>query len=78
MAIGAQNALAADLTVSVTGFAGPAAGEKNKPVGLVCIGWAKGKNSGAESFNFKGDRATLKSIFTQKSLFLLLKKLKKY
>jgi nicotinamide-nucleotide amidase len=75
MAIGAQNALAADLTVSVTGFAGPAAGEKNKPVGLVCIGWAKGKNSGAESFNFKGDRATLKSIFTQKSLFLLLKKL---
>ncbi len=75
MAKGAQKTLSADLTVSISGIAGPTGGSKQKPIGMVCIGWALGKNSGAESFNFKGDRATLKSIFTQKSLFLLLKKL---
>jgi nicotinamide-nucleotide amidase len=75
MAVGAQKALSAKLTISVTGIAGPTGGSKKKPVGMVCIGWAKGKKSGAESFLFKGDRETLKVQFTQKALFIMLKTL---
>lgn len=73
MARGAQKALAANLTVSLTGIAGPSGGSKRKPVGTICIGWTRGKKHGEEAFLFKGDRATLKAIFAQKALFILLK-----
>lgn len=73
MAQGAQKALRANLTVSITGIAGPSGGSKKKPVGTVCIGWALGKKYGAETFLFKGDRDALKSIFSQKALFIMLK-----
>ncbi len=77
MAVGAQRALSVNLAISITGIAGPSGGSKKKPIGTVCIGWALDKKSGSESFNFRGDRDTLKVQFTQKALFMMLKTIQK-
>lgn len=44
MALGAKKASGADIAVSVTGIAGPASDNTNKPVGLVFIAVTDGKN----------------------------------
>ncbi len=40
MAVGALFQGRATITASITGVAGPTGGTKNKPVGMVCFGWA--------------------------------------
>lgn len=40
MAIGALKNSDADISVAVTGIAGPDGGSKTKPVGTVCLAWA--------------------------------------
>ncbi len=46
MALGALELLQADLSVAVSGIAGPGGGSPQKPVGTVCISWAcKGLNT---------------------------------
>lgn len=57
MALGALKHSGADISVAVTGIAGPTGGSRTKPVGLVWFAWAY-RNGPAQSrcFRFKGDR----------------------
>ncbi len=58
MAEGALDHSPADLSVAVTGIAGPAGGSPTKPVGLVHIAAARrGRETLYESHIFDGDRA---------------------
>ncbi len=61
MALGAlQNSLA-NLTVSITGIAGPDGGSDVKPVGLVYFGYAlKNGSSGSIKANFEGNREEIR------------------
>ena len=61
MAAGALAASAAQIAVSVSGVAGPTGGTPDKPVGTVCIGWArKGGTRRAETCRFDGDREAVR------------------
>ena len=57
MAKGSLLASQADLSVAVSGIAGPSGGSIEKPVGLVWFAWAKREGDvEAESYYFKGSR----------------------
>jgi nicotinamide-nucleotide amidase len=61
MAAGALAASDAQIAVSVSGVAGPTGGTPDKPVGMVCIGWArKGGAVQAETCRFDGDREAVR------------------
>jgi nicotinamide-nucleotide amidase len=61
MAAGALAASGAQIAVSVSGVAGPTGGTPDKPVGTVCIGWArKGGAVRAETCRFDGDREAVR------------------
>ncbi|MBQ1171526.1 MAG: nicotinamide-nucleotide amidohydrolase family protein [Lachnospiraceae bacterium] len=61
----------ADVTVSVTGLAGPDGGTKEKPVGLVYIGCnVKGKTV-VEEYHFAGDRMHIREEAVVAALALL-------
>jgi nicotinamide-nucleotide amidase len=57
MAAGAVRASQADVSVAVTGIAGPTGAAPGKPVGTVWFAWAaRGGPIQARRFHFKGDR----------------------
>lgn len=61
MAGGALTHSHASLAVAVTGIAGPAGGTAAKPVGMVCLAWARrGGAVDAETRHFPGDRAAVR------------------
>lgn len=52
----------ADLTVAITGIAGPGGGSDEKPVGLVWIAWQRrGMSAFVHEFRFKGMRAEVRA-----------------
>ena len=61
MALGALAHSTATISVAVTGVAGPGGGSAEKPVGMVCFGWA---GAGGEVLtvtrNFSGDRDSVR------------------
>jgi len=71
MAQGAAIKLGADITIAVTGIAGPDGGSAEKPVGTLGIGYYYQGKSGSEVINLKGNRKNLKYLFSQKGLFTL-------
>ena len=71
MALGARRACGADLAVSTTGVAGPAAHD-GKPVGTVFIGWAGPDGSGARELRLDGDRMRIRAASREAALGLLL------
>jgi nicotinamide-nucleotide amidase len=70
MAEGARNACGADLAVSATGVAGPAAHD-GKDVGTVYLGYASASGSGFIEHRFAGDRAQIRASSTVAALELL-------
>lgn len=55
--------------VAVSGIAGPTGGTREKPVGTVWIAWAWPGGRRAESFLFRGARASVKSQSVAGALF---------
>jgi nicotinamide-nucleotide amidase len=73
MAAGALQRSAVDLTVAVTGIAGPGGATPGKPVGLVWLGCGRrGGKVAVESHVFPGDRAAVRLAATRRALELLL------
>jgi len=61
MALGALAASPADITVAITGIAGPTGGSRAKPVGLVWFAWgARGQLVQTRRFRFDGDRVAVR------------------
>ncbi len=72
MAIGARNALQADIAVSVTGLAGPGGDEFGNPVGTVFIGYSDAAQTLSRKYHFPGSREDVRNQAIQKALDLVL------
>ena len=71
----AQNALQhapVQLTVAVTGIAGPGGAVPGKPVGTVWLAWATAAGVHAERLQLTGDRAAVRAATVQAALQRLL------
>jgi nicotinamide-nucleotide amidase len=72
MARGALAHSAADLSVAVTGVAGPGGGSVAKPVGTVWLAWCGPAGAQAECRLFSGDRAAIREATVLRALGGLL------
>jgi nicotinamide-nucleotide amidase len=83
MALGAMRHSRAQVTVAVTGVAGPTGGSVDKPVGTVWFAWATPSDAGptlgaetawvkTEVMHFDGDRASVREATTHHALKTLL------
>jgi nicotinamide-nucleotide amidase len=74
MARGALKRSKADITLSITGVAGPGGGTANKPVGMVFLGYAvKGGLAGSVELTLKGTREQIRGLSVAEALQQLLK-----
>ena len=71
MAEGARRLTKADVTVAVTGIAGPGGGSAEKPVGLVWFGLATADGVRTEKAIFPGDRGQVRSATVTHALGML-------
>ena len=71
MAQGALDRLQTDISVSVTGLAGPDADEFGNPVGTVCFGLCTRDKVASTRRLFSGDRASIRLQTTQEALRLV-------
>jgi nicotinamide-nucleotide amidase len=71
MAAGVRERLAADVSVAVTGIAGPGGGTAAKPVGLVYLHGETPAGSGGIEFTLPGDRETIRARAAVAALHLL-------
>jgi len=72
MAYGARKALKSDISVSVTGLAGPGADDFGNPVGTVYIGYSDEKHTISRKFQFDGGREDIRKQAIIESLKLIL------
>jgi nicotinamide-nucleotide amidase len=69
MALGALAHSRAQVSLAVTGVAGPSGGSSGKPVGTVWIAWAReGVAVQTKLYSFKGDRAAIRSQSVESAL----------
>jgi len=78
MASSLVNNFSADIGIGITGIAGPNGGSKNKPVGLVWIGFGTKNKITAKKFLFNGNRLDIRLKATLESLKELNNFLKNY
>jgi len=61
MAHGAMGNSQADVTLAISGIAGPGGGAPGKPVGAVCFAWlTRSGRQRSETRHFSGDRAAIR------------------
>ncbi|AET90058.1 MULTISPECIES: CinA family protein [Caballeronia] len=72
MAEGALRNSRAQVSVAITGVAGPAGGSEAKPVGTVSFAWSNRLHTGVETQHFKGDREQVRSQAAAHALRALL------
>ena len=72
MAQGALQRAPVQLTVAVTGIAGPGGAVPGKPVGTVWLAWATAAGVHAERLQLTGDRAAVRAATVQAALQRLL------
>ena len=72
MAAGVRKLLDADVSVSVTGLAGPGGDEFGNPVGTVFIGYADEKQTVVKHCLFQGNREEVRSQTIRAALELVL------
>jgi nicotinamide-nucleotide amidase len=75
MAEGARRRIGVDLSVSVTGIAGPTGGSEEKPVGTVWFAVASPGGTEARRIIFLGSRREIRERAAQTALFLLNRRL---
>jgi nicotinamide-nucleotide amidase len=69
MALGALHNSAGQISVAVTGIAGPSGGSKEKPVGTVCFSWAvQGSKPQSLKKHFSGTRQGIRQAAVQQAL----------
>ena len=68
MAIGMREQSGGDISLSVTGLAGPDGGSMEKPVGTVFIGIAHDQGTSVHRFLFSGDRHEIQRMTAQTAL----------
>jgi nicotinamide-nucleotide amidase len=77
MATGALRRAGADVAVAVTGIAGPGGGTPEKPVGTVCLAWARrcGRRIDVVSQlrHFRGDRDAIRRKTVRAAMLGLLR-----
>ena len=66
-----------NLSVSTTGIAGPTGGTKEKPIGLVYIGFSSSNGTHVHRFLFSGDRIRIKEETCSAALKILFEHLTK-
>lgn len=71
MAFGAANASGADVSLVVTGIAGPGGGSEKKPVGLVYIGCFVNGETVVKEYRFSGNREIIRQYSVTCALRLL-------
>jgi len=72
MAKGARKVLDVDVTVSVSGIAGPGGGLPDKPVGTTWIGLSTSEGDWARKFVWDGDRLQVKASSAEAALKFIL------
>ena len=77
MARGVRDLLKADISISVTGLAGPGADEYGNAVGTVFIGCAKDNEVVVKEFHFSGDRDCVRKQAVYEALKLVQSMIKK-
>lgn len=75
MAKGAVFKTDADVSLAVTGIAGPDGGTKEKPVGTVLIGCYYNESVVVEEFHFTGDRNKIRELTVVNALDLLRRRM---
>ena len=76
MAMGVRRLLKADVSVSVTGLAGPTGDDYGNPVGTVFIGYAEEKSAVVREFHFTGTREEIREKTMESALKLILEQQK--
>lgn len=76
MAIGARDVASADLSIAISGIAGPGGGTPDKPVGMVCFACAcRDQSVSMQTCYFDGDRHDVRQQAINHALQMLLDKL---
>ena len=78
MAKGAHRVIGANLSVSLTGIAGPGGESPEKPQGLVFIGTFDGKTLTVKRHIFTGDRKTVRLKSAEAALSMLIDAARRY
>ena len=72
MALGAIAHSKAQVSVAVTGVAGPGGGSADKPVGTVWFGWSVRGELSSELMHFEGSRAAVRAATVRHALYRLV------
>lgn len=76
MAHGAIKNSTAQVSVAVTGVAGPSGGSVDKPVGTIWLGWCVNGQTTTQHSHFEGDRATVRALTVQHAIRGLIERLR--